>query len=219
MLPVFVFHKINLHHLIDKDTGTSLESIQDKVIQFKTIQIFTVYTEEQVKRALRYIIPYLELSLLSTHVAAAIEQGKASEEILPVLASDKWHELCTKSDSFSSKLKQVSAMYIFGYHHDSIEILATLTGPVRFTNRVCYSDRIVDPTDNGLVQSVQVLDGFAREDLLKNYIIPCVCSTPVEKTVCHSALHYEMIRTAGQSSYLEHISVPTDVIYSDWALV
>ena len=110
-------------------------------------------------------------------------------------------------------------MYIFGYHHDSIDVLATLNGPVRFTNRVCYSDRIVDPTDNGLVQSVQELDGFAREGLLKNYIIPCIFSTPVEKTVCHSARHYEMIRTAGQSSHLEHISVPTDVIYGDWAFV
>ena len=219
ILPVFEFHKKNLHHLIDKDTGTSLESIQDQVIQFKTIQIFTGYTEEQVKRALRYIVPYLELSLLSTHVAAAIEQCKASEEILSVLASDKWHELCTKSDSFSSKLKHASAMYILGYHHVSIEILATLTGLVRFTNCVCYSDRIVDPTDNGLVQSVQELDGFAKEDPLKNYIIPCICFTPVEKTVCPSALHYEMIRTAGQSSYLEHILVPTDVIYGDWAFV
>ena len=210
---------LNSRHFIDKtihkNVETSLESLQRQLLKLKTNRIDTGHTQEQTKRVLQSVSPYIELSLMSILIAAKIKQGKQSEEIWPLLASDKWNELCAQSDSFSSKLKQASLMYSLGFYHSSLDILSTLAGLTRFTLCRCYLDRPVNPLNNGLLQSVPGHSCTSVEDLKKKYIIPCVYYLPLEKSVTPTALCYEMIRTVGQ----ERVISVTDIIFSDWAFV
>ena len=159
----FEFHTRLFLPLIHKEVEKSLELMQDRITKLKTRQIFTGHTEEQTDEALRYTMPFLELSLMSVRVAAAIEQGKPRGEIWPLLGSGSSSELCTQSDSFSSKRKHASLTYMLGYHHSSLKILAPLFGLARFTLCRCYTDRIVHPMDNGIVELVERLDNFTRK--------------------------------------------------------
>ena len=200
---------------IDENMETSLESLQRQLLKLKTNRIDTGHTQEQMKPVLQLMSPYIELSLMSILIAAKIKQGKQSEDIWPLLASDKWNELCAQSDSFSSKLKQASLMYSLGFYHSSLDILSTLAGLTRFTSCGCYHDRRVIPLNNGLLQSVPGHSCTSVEDLLKKYIIPCVYYLPLEKSVTPTALCYEMIRTVGQ----ERVISLADTYLSDWAFV
>ena len=198
---------------------TPLDSFQRQLLKLKTNRIDTGHTQEQMKPVLQLMSPYIELSLMSILIAAEIKQGKQSEEIWPLLASDKWNELCAQSDSFSSKLKQASLMYSLGFYHSSLDILSTLAGLDRFTDCRCYDDRLVDPIVNGLPESIPGYSCTTVEDLLKKYIIPCVYYLPLEKSVTPTALCYEMIRTVGQERAVGIDFIRTDTCYSDWAFV
>ena len=209
----FLCSKICIRKLIDENVDTSLESLQRQLLKLKTNGIDTGHTQEQMKPVLQIASPYIELSLMSILIAAEIKQGKQSEEIWPLLASDKWNELCAQSDSFSLKLKQASLMYSLGFYHSSLDILSTLAGLTRFTLCVCNPDRVVDPFDNGLLSCTIV------ENLLKKYIVPCVYYLPLEKNVTPTALCYEMIRTVGQERAEGSVISYIDIILSDWAFV
>ena len=214
-----LFGKIFIRKSIDENVDTSLESLQRQLLKLKTNRIDTRHTQEQMKPVLQLMSPYIELSLVSILIAAEIKQGKQSEEIWPLLASDKWNELCAQSDSFSSKLKQASLMYSLGFYYSSLDILLTLAGLTRFTDCRCYEDRPVNPLNNGLLQSVPGHSCTTVEDILKKYIVPCVYYLPLEKNVTPTALCYEMIRTVGQERAEGSPFNPADILLSDWAFV
>ena len=216
---LFLCSREFLSTTVDENMETPLESLQRQLLKLKTNGIDTGHTQEQMKPVLQFASPYIELSSMSILIAAEIKQGKQSEEIWPLLASDKWNELCAQSDSFSSKLKQASLMYSLGFYHSSLDILLTLAGLTRFTFCVCNPDRVVDPLNNGLLQSVPGHSCTSVEDLKKKYIIPCVYYLPLEKNVTPTALCYEMIRTVGQERAEGSPFNPADTLLSDWAFV
>ena len=208
-----------VYKTVDENMETSLESLQRQLLKLKTNRIDTGHTQEQMKPAQQLMSPCIELSLMSILIAAEIKQGKQSEEIWPLLASDKWNELCAQSDSFSSKLKQASLMYSLGFYHSSLDILSTLAGLTRFTVCRCYHDRVENPMDNGLPELVSRHSCTTVEDLLKKYIIPCVYYLPLEKSVTPTALCYEMIRTVGQERAEGSDFIFTDTFRNGWAFV
>lgn len=137
-----------------KEIDTSHRTLYSKLVDLKTGRSCSRHTEEQIKSALQITLPYIDLSLITVCIAAAVEQGKQPEEIWPILISDKWNEICDQSECYTAKLKRSSLMYVFVYYYPSLEVLSSLTGTVRFTSCRCYRDSIVHPVDNGILESV-----------------------------------------------------------------
>ena len=206
-------------HAVDSTVGKDMQlaisivSLFRKVSELRHVQMCTA--EVPTKKTMVLVLPAVELSLMSGLVALSVQQGKRSEEIWPYLASDNWHKLGAESDSFSSSLKQASLMHSLGYYHPSLDILSSLTDLVRFTLCKCYIEKPVEPDATALLQSNPDIADLETEDIMKNYVVPCIYYLPIEKNVIPVALCYEMMREDGQNP------VQRDLFdsFSQWANV
>ena len=89
----------------------------------------TIHTEEETRRALSLILPFLHLSLLSCEIVQRID--KPTEAVQYILKDNAW-SLADPIYS-SAKLKKASALSMLGYHQLSLDVLSSFT----ITENIC----------------------------------------------------------------------------------
>ena len=203
------------------DIATTLNQTLKSISVLRNTTTITRHTIEETQKAKSLILPYLELSLMSNSVAYAVDQNKPARDIWRLLTSIRWKEMCLLSDSFSSRLKQASMLYMMGYYQTSLDVLSTLTGFVRFTQCKCYWDKdiLVRPDGATLLETTRGISDVTPEYLLRNVIIPCVYFLPTEKSVTPAALCYEMERMRGPRPDSANDICDHDKERGDWAFV
>ena len=152
----------------------------------------TIHTEEETRRALSLILPFLHLSLLSCEIVQRID--KPTEAVQYILKDNAWF-LADPINS-SAKLKQASALLMLGYQQLSLDVLSSFTITENVCLCTCYHPNIVYYPDIDLqVQATQDRHDITQIELLRDYIQPCVHFFLHEQQITPVAINYEMIRS------------------------
>ncbi|MEW8547976.1 MAG: hypothetical protein AB2693_31095 [Candidatus Thiodiazotropha sp.] len=154
----------------------------------------TEHTEEETQRAISYIVPHIDLHLMTGMVALAKQQGRSREEIWRFLTSDSWNHLSLRSD-ISVKLKQASLMCMFGYHHASLDILSATELRGIYSRCYCYlnRERMAVPTLDEWINAGTNQPAVSMERMANRLLVTCVVFLPAERNVTPDALCYEML--------------------------
>ena len=209
--------------ICERHIETTLKHMLKSISTLRNTTTITRHTIEETQKVKALILPYLELKLMSTSVGYAVNQIKPARDIWRILTSIRWKEMCLSSDSFSSRLKQASLLYMMGYYQTSPDVLSTLTGLVRYTYCKCYHDKdiLVPPDGATLLETTRgtCISKVTPEYLIRNVIIPCVHFLPTEKSVTPAASCYEMerMRSPRVKSYDDLCIL--DIKRGDWAFV
>ena len=151
----------------------------------------TIHTEEETRRAVSLILPFLYLSLLSCEIVQRID--KPTEAVKYILMDNSWF-LVDQIHS-SAKLKQASALSILGYQQLSLVVLSSFTVRDKLYLCSCYDPVVHDQKDlQLLLQATQDRQDITTIELLRDYRQPCVHFFPHEQQITPVAINYEMIR-------------------------
>ena len=166
----------------------------------------TIHTEEETRRALSLILPFLYLSLLSCEIVQRID--KPTEAVKYILMDNSW--FLVDHIYSSAKLKQASALSMLGYQQLSIDVLSSFTIRDKLYLCSCYEPVVHDQDIQLLLQATQDRHGITAIELLRDYIQPCVHFFPHEQQITPVAINYEMIRSYVTSRKLlkKHYSYP-----------
>ena len=190
---------LHLWRICDSSIESSLNEILKSISALLNTSTITRHTVEEIRRARSLILPYLELTLMSNVVAFAVDQNQQSTDIMSLLTSIRWKDICLSSDSFSPRMKQASMLYMLGDYQTSLHVLSSLTGLVRYSFCACYDDKgiFVLPDVATLLETTRGIPDVTPQYLIRNVVIPCVYFLPTEKCVTPAALCYEMERMRG----------------------
>ena len=192
---------------------TLYRTIQD----LKNTSTLTDHTVAETQKALGLLLPHLEITLMSTLIAAAKQQHQSNDTIWQLLTSDIWHELSLKSDSFTSKLKQASLMYMCGYYQSSVDLLLPLGNCLRPSLCSCGSaEEILIPHPASVLEEAEEKTNITTEYILTKLVSLCVVFLPAEQDVTPPAICYEMIRSAGMPPGSRDDNI---YYWYDWAIV
>ena len=151
----------------------------------------TIHTEEETKRALSLILPFLHLSLLSCEIVQRID--KPTEAVQYILMDNSWF---LRDPIYSSaKLKQASALSMLGYQQLSLVVLSSFTVRDKLSLCSCYYPDVPDQDIQLPVQAIQDRQDITAIELLRDYSQPCVHFFPHEQQIIPVAINYEMIRS------------------------
>ena len=152
----------------------------------------TIHTEEETRRALSLILPFLHLILLSCEIVQRID--KPTEAVQYILKDNAW-SLADPIYS-SAKLKQASALLMLGYQQLSLDGLSSLTITEKLCLCFCYHPKILYYQDTHLLeQAVRDRHDITAIELLRDYSQPCVHFFPHEQHITPVAINYEMIKS------------------------
>ena len=152
----------------------------------------TIHTEEETRRALSLILPFLYLSLLSCEIVQRID--KPTEAVQYILKDNAW--FLADPIYSSAKLKQASALLMLGYQQLSLDVLSSFTTTEKECLCFCYCPKILYYRDTHLVeQAVRDRQDITAIKLLLDYSQPCVHFFPHEQQITPVAINYEMIRS------------------------
>ena len=152
----------------------------------------TIHTEEETRRALSLILPFLHLSLLSCEIVQRID--KPTEAVQYILKDNAW--FLADPIYSSAKLKQASALLMLGYQQLSLDVLSSFTITEKVCLCHCYHPKIeYCPYIDLLVQATQDRQDITAIELLRDYNQPCVHLFPHEQHITPVAINYEMIRS------------------------
>ena len=168
------------------------EAFVHTILDLSGTRRITIYTEEETKRALSPIFPFLYLSLLSCEIVQIID--KPTEAVQYILNDKVW----SRADPFysSAKLKQASALLMLGYQQLSLDLLSLFTIAENVCLCFCYHPKILYcPDIDLLVQATQDRQDITTIELLRDYSQPCVHFFPHEQQITPVAINYEMIRS------------------------
>ena len=151
----------------------------------------TIHTEEETRRALSLILPFLHLSLLSCEIVQRID--KPTEVVQYILKDNAW----SRADPIysSAKLKQASALSMLGYQQLSLVVLSSFTVRDKLYLCICYFPVVHDQDIQLLLQATQDRQDITAIELLRDYFQPCVHFFPHEQQITPVAINYEMIRS------------------------
>ena len=152
----------------------------------------TIHTEEETRRALSLLLPFLHLSILSCEIVQWID--KPTEAVQYILRDNAWFQ----ADPIysSAKLKQASALLMLGYQQLSLDVLSSFTITDKLCLCVCYNPKIFYQPDIDLLeQATQDRQDITAIELLRDYSQPCVHFFPHEQQITPVAINYEMIRS------------------------
>ena len=152
----------------------------------------TIHTEEETRRALLLILPFLYLSVLSCEIVQRID--KPTEAVKYILMDNSW--ILVDHIYSSAKLKQASALSMLGYQQLSLHVLSSFTIRDKLYLCSCY-DPVVQYQRNLqlLLQAIQDRHNITTIELLRDYTQPCVHFFPHEQQITPVAINYEMIRS------------------------
>ena len=152
----------------------------------------TIHTEEETRRALSLILPFLHLSLLSCEIVQRID--KPTEAVKYILMDNSW--FLVDPIYSSAKLKQASALSMLGYQHLSIDVLSSFTVRDKLYLCSCYDPVVhVQMEIQLLLQAIQDRQDITTIEILRDYFQPCVHFFPHEQQITPVAINYEMIRS------------------------
>ena len=152
----------------------------------------TIHTEEETRRALSLILPFLHLSLLSCEIVQRID--KPTEAVQYILKDNAG----SRADPIysSAKLKQASALLMLGYQQLSLKVLSSFTIADKFAMCDCYDSAVITGLNKQLLlQATQDRQDITAIELLRDFFQPCVHFFPHEQQITPVAINYEMIRT------------------------
>ena len=150
----------------------------------------TIHTEEEARRALSLILPFLYLSLVSCEIVQRIDNP--TEAVQYILKDKVWFP--ADPINSSAKLKQASALSMLGYQQLSLDVLSSLTVRDKLSLCSCYFPDVPDQDRQLLPQAIQDRQGIAAIELLRDYSQPCVHFFPHEQQITPVAINNEMIR-------------------------
>ena len=172
----------------------------------------TIHTEEETKRALLLILPFLHLSLLSCEIVQRID--KPTEAVQYILKDNDW----SRADPIysSAKLKQASALSMLGYQQLSLDVLSSFTVRDKSSLCSCYAPVVHYQDIQLLLQATQDRHDITAIELLRDYSQPCVHFFPHEQQITPVAINYEMIRSYVTPSKLleKHYLIPQWYLWS-----
>ena len=151
----------------------------------------TIHTEEETRRAISLILPFLYLSLLSCYIVQRID--KPTEAVKFILMDNSW--FLVDPIYSSAKLKQASALSMLGYQQLSIDVLSSFTVRDKLYLCTCYYPDVPDQDKQLLLQATQDRHDITTIKLLRDFIQPCVHFFPHEQQITPVAINYEMIRS------------------------
>ena len=151
-----------------------------------------IHTEEETRRALSLILPFLCLSLLSCEIVQRID--KPTEDVQYILNDNAW--FLADHIYSSAKLKQASALLMLGYQQLSLDVFSSFTITDKLCFCFCNCPKIsYYPDKHALAQATQDRQDITTLDLLQDFIQPCVHFFPHEQQITPVAINYEMIRS------------------------
>ena len=168
------------------------EALLHNILDLAGTRRITIHTEEETRRALSLILPFLYLSVLSCEIVQRID--KTTEAVQYILKDNDWFP----ADPIysSAKLKQASALSMLGYQQLSLDVLSSFTVRDKLYLCRCYRPKIeYDPDIDLLVQATQDRQDITTIELLRDYIQPCVHFFPHEQQITPVAINYELIRS------------------------
>ena len=202
---------------------TCVQSLDNLVSELRKIETVTGHNKEQSNKALKLIIPYIELSLISNTIARESDKDKRWS----YLTSPKWEEIAKGSDVLSSKVKQATHLYSLGYHQASLDILKqvdvtavleeTTTSYISHVTSTCHCrDLPTWRSEESKTDSGHISCDIEIKDYYQAKFAPCIAFLPFEKDIVPDVLRYELLRSTGmpkdsRNDRLEY--------WYDWAVV
>ena len=187
--------------LDNQERSVDVDKLQNMITELEQATKVTTHTEEQSKKVISLILPYLQLIQLSLRVVEALEKEKYN--LQEILYSNKWAALDIATGS--AKLKQASAMLMNGCADMCMGKLMFYRRRKKYPICFCYDD-LPPPTETPYIitgVSHQRRDTMMRK-LLDNLYQPCVIFLPNEYRIAPVAINYEMIRSYGRSTHQEY---------------
>ena len=180
-----------LHYDRDSRIKHMKEALVHTISDLAGTRRVTIHTEEETRRALSLILPFLYLSLLSCEIVQRID--KPTEAVQYILKDNAWF-LADLINS-SAKLKKASALSMLGYHQLSLDVLSSFTITEKICLCDCYHPKILyHPDIRVLVKATQDRQDITTIELLRDYIQLCVHFFPHEQQITPVAINYEMIK-------------------------
>ena len=179
----FVLESYSLH------TNDLVDNLSSKLYILMHTDRVDIHTPVNVtQRTISLLVPYIELYLMSNTVALSLKRGDTRETTWGYLTCDKWQEISHSSDPFTSRLKQASLMSALGCHRHSLYVLSTIENKESFKGCGCFSSSVLQFSK----QEIRLLGSLSADEILHQFLTPCVLFLPTEKEVVPSALCYEM---------------------------
>ena len=175
------------------DRGSRIKHIKEVLVYtisyLSGTRRITIHTEEETRRALSLILPFLHLSLFSCEIVQRID--KPTEAVQYILKDNAWF----RADPIhsSAKLKQASALSMLGYQQLSLDALSSFTVRDKLSLCSCYAPVVHYQDIQLLVQATQDRHDITAIELLRDYSQPCVHFFPHEQQITPVAINYEMI--------------------------
>lgn len=147
---------------------------------------------EETQKTIAVVLSYIDLNLMTTLVVLADNFQMGSGFLEYLLLSDCWDEISLKADSFSSKLKQASCLYMLKQYESSLGIslhLKTKVNDQLLSVCGCFGTSGHNRVDVSTNLHVQTM-----EELLHQYVIPCITFFPAEKNLLPPAIFSQMAR-------------------------
>ena len=167
------------------------EALVHNILELAGTRRITIHTEEETRRALSLILPFLYLSLFSCEIVQRID--KPTETVKYILMDNSW--FLADPIYSSAKLKQASALLMLGYQQLSIDVLSSFTVRDKLYLCTCYYPDVPDQDIQLLLQATQDRHDITAIELLRDYSQPCVHFFPHEQQITPVAINYEMIRS------------------------
>lgn len=181
-----------LRNKVDKSKFLTFKVLNDLQFTMKEAETVGDHTLEETKRAVSFVMPYIDLGLVSTFVVYVcyIHLFVKYTSTVPVntllvydiLRSKIWDKAKTKSDQFTSKLKQSSFLYVLGYLSDSLKILLDL-------------DNIINEQLVSFCACPENKLAYIKaKELFNMCVIPCVHYPQIERALTPQPLIYAFER-------------------------
>ena len=151
----------------------------------------TINSEEETRRALSLILPFLYLSLVSCEIVQRIDNP--TEAVQYILKDKVWFP--ADPINSSAKLKQASALSMLGYQQLALDVLSSFTVRDKLSLCSCYFPVVHGQEIQVLAQTTQYKHDITTIELLRDYNQPCVHFFPHEQQITPVAINYEMIRS------------------------
>ena len=179
-----------LHYDRDSRISQMKELLVHTISDLAGTTRITIHTEEETRRALSLILPFLYLSLFSCEIVQRLD--KPTQAVKYILMDNSW--FLVDPIYSSAKLKQASALSMLGYQQLSLEVLSSFTTTEKVCLCNCFYPDVPDQDIQLLLQATQDRHDITAIELLRDYSQPCVHFFPHEQQTTPAAINYEMIR-------------------------
>ena len=185
-----------LKSVINHGPNQAVKSLYQLQSRIETTSRVTEHSENKTRKALDFVLPFVEICLQSVLAVCARRLRKSNDFILEILTSPRWHQISLQSDLLSSKLKQASLLYACGHYQLSLAIVLTLEQNLRQQMSIChcFADRFPGRTNPGqLLRELSTFETLCENEFLHENLVPCVFYLKAERDLTPPPLCYEKL--------------------------